>query len=144
MNALENATTIESHHHVPPSSPAAKIRSFIWHLLQMVVAMQVGMGLYMLFANQLAPSGYKEAMVAYPLLDFWMMMLAMTLPMIGLMWYHKYDLRYCIGMTIAMLAPVGLLTVLTQVDLMSICGLHCNGQTAMVLGMAIYMFFRRQ
>jgi hypothetical protein len=144
MNALENVTTIESHHHVLPASRAAKIRSFVWHLLQMVVAMQAGMALYMLFVDQLAPAAYKAAMVAYPLLDFWMMMLAMTLPMIGLMLYHKYDLRYCIGMTIAMLAPVGLLTVLTQVDLMSICGLHCNGQTAMVLGMAIYMFFRRR
>ena len=144
MSASEHSTIVESHHqHASPSSGWAKIRSFVWHLLQMILAMQLGMALYMLFADQLAPANYRAAAAAYPLFDFWIMMLAMTVPMIALMWYHKYDWRYCIGMTIAMLAPVGLLTLLTQVDLMSICGLHCNGQTVMVLGMAIYMFFRR-
>jgi hypothetical protein len=149
MTALENKATtdnnmIESHHpHAPTSSRAAQIKSFVWHLLQMILAMQAGMTLYMLFADRLAPAGYKAATVAYPLFDFWMMMIAMTVPMILLMWYHKYDWRYCIGMTLAMLAPVALLTVLTQVDLMSICALHCNGQTAMVLGMAAFMLYRR-
>lgn len=142
MSALENTTTLASHHkHVPPPSRAAKIRSFVWHLFQMILAMQVGMALYMFFADQLAPASYRAT--AYPLFDFWMMMLAMTVPMLLLMWYHQYDWRYCLGMMIAMLAPVGLLTVLTQVDLMSICGLHCNGQTAMVLGMMAFMLWRR-
>ncbi len=144
MSALENTTTVASHHQNAPSiSRAAKIRSFVWHLFQMILAMQVGMALYMFFAGQLAPVSYRTVAAAYPLFDFWMMMVAMTVPMILLMWYHQYDWRYCIGMTIAMLAPVGLLTVLTQVDLMSICGLHCNGQTAMVLGMVAFMLWRR-
>lgn len=144
MNALENTTTMESHqHHAATPSRAAKIKSFVWHLFQMIVAMQVGMMLYMLFLNQLAPASYRAATVAYPLLDFWMMMMAMTVPMIVLMRYHKYDWRYCIGMTIAMLAPVVLLTALTQFDVISICSLHCNGQTVMVLGMAFYMYYRR-
>ncbi len=144
MSALEHTTIVESHpHHVPPVNRTARIRSFVWHLLQMILAMQVGMWLYMLFADQLVPANYRAAVAAYPLFDFWMMMLAMTLPMLLLMWYHKYNWRYCLGMTVAMLVPVGLLTVLTQLDLMSICSLHCNGQTAMVMGMAIFMFFRR-
>ncbi len=141
---LESTTTVETgHHHDPSASLSKKVVFWVWHLLQMVIAMQVGMALYMFFADHLATASYRAAAAANPLFDFWMMMLSMTVPMLLLMWYHKYDWRYCIGMTIAMLAPVGLLTVLTQVDLMSICGLHCNGQTVMVLGMVSFMLWRR-
>ena len=47
MNALENSTSMEAHHHpAQTSSRAAKIRSIVWHLFQMIVAMEVGMLLY--------------------------------------------------------------------------------------------------
>ena len=142
---LERTTAVETgHHHDPSTSLSQKIIFWVWHLLQMVIAMQVGMALYMVFADHLAPASYRAAAAANPLFDFWMMMAAMTVPMLLLMWYHKYNWRYCLGMTLAMLAPVAFLTLLTQADLLSLCGLHCNGQTAMLLGMAIFMFFRRQ
>ncbi len=51
----------ESHHshHHPQSNRAAKIKSFIWHLFQMIVAMEIGMALYHgVFVSQLAPMSY--------------------------------------------------------------------------------------
>src|SRR5512147_923034 len=105
-------------HHNPQPNRAAKIKSFIWHLFQMIVAMEIGMTLYHgVFVNQLAPASYKFATIAYPLFDYWMMMIAMTLPMILVMRYHKHDWRYCGGMALAVLAPVALLSGLKQFDL---------------------------
>ena len=131
-------------HHPTQSNRAAKIKSFIWHLFQMVIAMEIGMMLYHgVFVNQLAPISYKFVTIAYPLFDYWMMMIAMTLPMIGLMRYHKYDWWYCVGMTTAMLAPVALLTALLWVGLISMMALKILGNIAMYLGMVIYMLVRR-
>ena len=60
MKSLGETITIESHHHdAPTSSRVARIRSFVWHLLQMILAMQLGMALYMLFTDQLAPASYR-------------------------------------------------------------------------------------
>ena len=130
-----------SHHH-PRSNRAAKIKSFIWHLLQMIVAMEIGMALYHgAFVNQLAPMSYKFATIAYPLFDYWMMMISMILAMICLMRYHSYDWRTCMGMTIAMLAPVALLTILMWIGLISMMTLRIAGSITMNLGMVIYMLF---
>ena len=129
-------------HHPTQSNRAAKIKSFIWHLFQMIIAMEIGMLLYhKIFVNQLAPISYKFVTIAYPLFDYWMMMIAMTLPMIGLMRYHKYDWRYCIGMTTAMLAPVVLLTALLWAGLISMTALKFLGSITMYLGMVTYMLF---
>ena len=138
MNALENTTAMKSHQH-HASSRSAKIKSFVWHLFQMIVAMEAGMLLYMLCLNQLAPESYRAATVAYPLLSYWMMMLAMTAPMIALMRYHQYDWRCCLEMTFAMLAPVALLTVLNLLNVIPFQGLHSLGGILMDLGMVVYM-----
>ena len=129
-------------HHPPQSNLLAKIKPFIWHLFQMIVAMEIGMALYHgAFVNQLAPMSYKFAIIAYPLFDYWMMMISMILPMICLMRYHRYDWRICIGMTIAMLAPVALLTMLMWIGLISMMTLRIAGNITMNLGMVIYMLF---
>lgn len=131
-------------HHTLQSDRAAAIKSFIWHLFQMIIAMEIGMILYHeVIVNQLAPISYKFVTIAYPLIDYWMMMIAMILPMIGLMRYHKFDWRYCIGMTTAMLAPVALLTALLWVGLISMMMLRIIGSITMYLGMALYMLVRR-
>jgi uncharacterized protein YjeT (DUF2065 family) len=128
-----------SHHHLQPNR-AVKIKSFLWHLFQMIVAMETGMVLYHgVFVNQLVPMSYKFATIAYPLFDYWMMMISMILPMICLMRYHRYDWRYCIGMTIAMLAPVALFTMLMWIGLISMMTLRIAGSITMNLGMVIYM-----
>ena len=131
-------------HHYLQSNRAAKIKFFIWHLFQMIVAMEIGMVLYHgVFVNQLAGTSYKLFTITHPLFDYWMMMIAMILPMIALMRYHKYDRRYCIGMTTAMLAPVALFTMLLWGGLISIMVLRILGSITMNLGMVIYMLVRQ-
>ena len=143
QKSMINQTESEHSHHPSGGSRVATIKSFAWHLFQMIVAMEIGMTLYHgVFVNLLAPASYKTVTVAYPLFDYWMMMIAMSLPMIGLMRYHKYGWRYCNGMTMAMLAPVILLTALVWVGLISLTTLKITGSIAMTLGMAIYMLFR--
>ena len=140
--SISNPMESQHSHHYLQSNRAAKIKSFLWHLFQMIVAMQIGMMLYHgAFVNQLAPMSYKFATIAYPLFDYWMMMISMILPMICLMRYHRYDWRYCIGMTIAMLAPVALFTMLMWIGLISMMTLRIAGSITMNLGMVIYMLF---
>lgn len=140
-SVARRAESQHSHHRLQ-SNRAAKIKFFLWHLFQMIVAMQIGMTLYHgAFVNQLAPLSYKFATIAYPLFDYWMMMISMILPMICLMRYHRYDWRICAGMIISMLAPVALLTMLMWMGLISMMMLRIAGNITMNLGMVIYMLF---
>lgn len=144
MNTLENTTTAQSYPH--HASRTAKVKSFVWHLIQMIVAMEIGMMLYMLFVNQLAPTSYRTSIVDYPIFGYWIMMIAMTAPMIVLMRYHKYAWRCCIEMTSTMLAPVALLTALTLFSAISFQIFHSVGGILMNLGMVVYMIvlYRRE
>ena len=138
MNTVENTTAMQSHQH-PTTNRTAKIKSFGWHLIQMIIAMEIGMALYTLFANQLAPASYRALTINYRLFGYWMMMLAMTVPMIALMRWHKFTWRVCIEMTVAMLAPVVLLTVLNLISVISFPVLHSICEILMNLGMVAYM-----
>ncbi len=45
----------------------AKLRHFLWHLLQMVLAMAVGMAIYVaLFRLVLTPEGYQAMQIEQP------------------------------------------------------------------------------
>ena len=127
------------------ASRGARIKSLVWHFFQMIIAMQIGMMVYhMVFVNLLAPASYRAFILANPLFDYWMMMVAMTLPMIVFMRYHKHDWSYCGGMTAAMLAPVILLTVFVLLGLASLTILHGSGMALMILGMTLFMYLRRE
>ena len=143
MNALENTTTMESQqHHAPTSSRAAKVKSFVWHLFQMAVAMELGMLLYILLRGLLARIGYATVLAEYPLAAYWIMVVFMTLSMIALMRHHRYSWRDCARMTAAMLAPLVALCALALLGLLTIQALHRIGDVTMLLGMAAYMLYR--
>jgi hypothetical protein len=118
---------------------------FLWHLLQMVLAMEAGMALYhLLLSTMLAGTGYAALTREYRLFGYWMMVVSMALPMIALMhYYHKSNWRSCGAMTFAMLAPLAALTVLVLCELIPIQTLHAVGDPLMILAMAAYMFYRR-
>lgn len=141
MNTSENTTLLEHHQH-PPGSRTGKLGVFLWHLLQMAVAMKLGMLLYMLLRGLLAPIGFA-VQADYPLVDYWIMVVFMTIPMIVLMRYHHYSWRDCAGMTAAMLAPLVVLCALAVPGLLTIQTLHCTGDVVMLLGMAAYLLYRR-
>jgi hypothetical protein len=122
----------------------SKAGRFIWHLVQMILAMEGGMMIYhLLLWPVLAPRGLSALTNAIPMIGYWMMLASMTLPMIALMrGYHRSTWRYCLEMTIAMLAPLAVLTVLVLCHLLPIQTLYGIGDPVMFLAMAAYMLYR--
>jgi hypothetical protein len=124
---------------------AASAGRFVWHLLQMILAMEAGMAVYHLFLHTvLSGTGYAALTNTYPLFGYWMMVASMTLPMIALMrYYHKSSWRSCNGMTIAMLLPPAVLTGLVLCELIPLHTLQALGDPLMILAMAADMLYRR-
>jgi hypothetical protein len=126
-------------------SQAASVGCFLWHLLQMVLAMEAGMAAYhLLLHTLLSGTGYAALTNSYPLFGYWMMVASMTLPMIALMrYYHKSSWRSCNEMTIAMLLPPAVLTGLVLCALIPLHTLQALGDPLMILAMAADMLYRR-
>jgi putative intracellular protease/amidase len=124
---------------------AASVGRFVWHLLQMVLAMEAGMAIYhLLLHTALAGTAFAALVGARPLLDYWLMVASMTIPMIALMRYlHKSTWRACAEMTLVMLVPPAVLTMLTQSDLIAVGTLQALGDPLMILAMAADMLYRR-
>ncbi len=132
---------------VPPKariwSAAGNIGGYLWHLLQMVLAMEAGMMVYhMLIVPLLRQTAYAALTDAYPLIGYWGMVVSMVLGMLALMWYQKATRRYCAEMTAAMVAPVAALTVLVLCSLIPGHILYGLGDPVMILAMAAYMMYR--
>lgn len=116
---------------------------FLWHFLQMVIAMGLGMIVYhMLLIPLLAPLGYNTLTDTYPLFGYWMMLIFMALGMIVLMRYHKSTWRYCMEMTGAMLIPLVTLTALVLFELCPDHILYRFGDPLMFVAMAAFMLIR--
>lgn len=142
MNQIDN-TRISVHHHRQPSV-RTKVAAFLWHLIQMIIAMEAGMAVYhLLLGTLLAQTGYAALIKADPLFGYWMMVVSMTLPMIGLMRFQRSSWRHCIEMTVAMVAPSAVLTLLVLVGSISFGLLSGAGDPAMYLAMTAYMLYRR-
>ncbi len=122
----------------------SKAGGFIWHLVQMILAMEAGMMVYHhLLWPVLAPTGLSALVKEFPLIGYWLMVASMTLPMIALMrGYHRSSWRRCLEMTIAMLSPLALLTVVVLCHLFPIQTLYGIGDPVMFLAMAAYLVYR--
>lgn len=122
---------------------AASVGGFLWHFVQMVIAMEIGMMVYhLLISPLLAQTAYAALTDAYPIIGYWMMIFFMALGMLSLMLYQKSSGRYCLEMMMAMLAPVAALTVLVLCSLMPSQILYGLGDPTMFLAMAAYMLYR--
>ena len=116
---------------------------FIWHLVQMVLAMEAGMMVYhLLILPVLNPIGYGALTCAYPLFGYWMMLVFMVLGMIALMLFHRSGWHYILEMTIAMLAPMAVITALVLLYVLPIHTLYAMGDPVMILAMTAFMLFR--
>ena len=122
---------------------AASVGRFLWHFVQMVVAMEVGMMVYHhLLWPLLAQTPYAVLTDAYPLIGYWMMVVSMALGMLVLMRFHRSTWRYCGEMTVAMIAPIAALTLLVLCSLIPSHILYVGGDPVMFLAMAAYMLYR--
>ena len=124
-------------------STTRSVGRFLWHFLQMALAMELGMIIYhKLIYPLIAPMGFDALTDAYPLLGFWMMVISMALGMIVLMRYHKSTWRYCMEMTGAMFVPLVALTALVLFELCPAHILYGFGDPLMFLAMAACMIIR--
>jgi hypothetical protein len=92
---------------------AVRAGRFLWALLQMVIAMKVGMLIYHFKLDTvLAGTQFAALNVEYPVFGHWMMVAAMALAMsVFMRYYHKSTWQFCGEMTISMLVPAAVLTV---------------------------------
>jgi hypothetical protein len=120
-----------------------KVVSYVWHLLQMVIAMEVGMFAYHLLASTvLARIGYAALTDAYPYVGYSAMVAGMVVGMVAFMLWQRSSWRHCLEMTLAMLAPVVVLAVLVVSGLVPIGVLYSLGDPLMILAMALFMLVR--
>src|SRR5579859_3451914 len=81
-------------------SNAARLGRYVWHLLQMVLSMELGMMVYhLLLMTVLAGTGYAALVESSRMSGYWMMVLSMALPMVALMRFQKHSWRSCGAMT---------------------------------------------
>ncbi len=120
---------------------AASTGPFLWHVVQMVLAMMVGMAVYyMLIGKSLAD---------YPVLKYAGMELAMVPPMVALMLYQRHGWRHSAEMTGAMLVGPAVFLACAQLNLHTfVPGLTREtllslSHSAMYVGMLAAMLFRR-
>ena len=126
------------------SSPgrAAQTSHFVRHLLEMTVAMMVGMisgaVVFLTVVGMPLDETLRRHAVSFTLV----MVLSMTVPMVAWMRYCGHAWRACSEMAAAMVVPAIPLISLRLTHIISgpICGLYC---AATILAMVIVMLYRR-
>ncbi len=146
--------------HVPPHVPGAEPGTvaldahaahavhrgaFLRHLVEMVVAMWVGMVVGgLLWAPILGAMGMTptEARLRYPEVYLLVMGFNMTVPMVAWMRHRGHGWRACFEMTAAMVLPGILILAAYWLGVSDgpACGLYCG---LMIPAMAVAMLFRR-
>lgn len=127
------------------ATPFRRIISFLRHLLEMTVAMMLGMfGYGLLLGGLLAAAGnnLEDARLGRPELFALGMAASMSLPMVAWMRHRGHDWRNGMEMTAAMFAPALVLSAcyrLHAVQADSVCPMAC---AAMIPAMVGAMLFR--
>ena len=115
---------------------------FVRHLLEMVVAMMLGMGAFGLALALVGePPGYANLLVEYGLMGVFM-----AAPMVGWMRYRGHPWRdggeMTAAMLVPMLAPVALIEMGAAVPGLSEGSLMVVSHVAMIGGMVALMIYR--
>lgn len=120
----------------------ASVGRFLWHFLEMLIAMMIGMGVYHLLTG--------KALAAYPVLNYAGMELSMIPPMVALMWFQGHSWDCSRDMVVAMLAGPALFLTCAQLGLhnyipgISRGNLFGLSDATMYLGMLAAMLFHRE
>jgi len=148
MDRFGDARTEIHRHHGQGS--IARVGYFLWHLLQMVLAMAAGMAVYVALVHlMLTSDGYHAMQIEHPFLSYSEMAVFMTVPMIALMRRHGYSWRLCAEMGAAMLVPPAAFVALMQFGVaaslppLSAQTLSAWTHGAMLLGMLGAALYRR-
>src|SRR5512134_2777120 len=107
MTTLTNKRIKQASDH-PIRNIASKTGRFLLHLLEMLIAMQVGMGLFHLMLGLIRIYSNSRAFESGTTLHAIVMTVFMTIPMAAWMIFRGHGWRHCIEMVVAMVAPVAL------------------------------------
>lgn len=144
MTTLTNKTGKQVSDH-PLREITSKTGRFLLHLLEMLVAMQIGMGIFHLVLGLLRIFSISGTFESGTALHAIMMTIFMTVPMAAWMIFRGHGWRHCTEMVIAMIAPVAVIGLLCQLGLDAylpwLAGLS---MPAMLLGMIVAMLYRKE
>lgn len=131
----------------PSEQPATGTGAFVRHYVEMVLAMAVGMPIFgVLFVSPLDPFGYRATLQANPYVREFVMLVAMSIPMVGFMAYRRHTwprtIEMVAGMALPALAVIGL-TASSLVPILTVGTLTVFSHLAMLLGMLAAMLYRR-
>ncbi len=144
MTTLTNKAVKQASAH-PLREVASKTGRFLLHLFEMLIAMQIGMGIFHLMLGLLRIFSISRAFESGTALHAITMTVFMTAPMVAWMILRGHSWRHCIEMVVAMIAPVAVIGLLCQfgVDeyLPWLAGLS---MPAMLLGMVAAMLYRKE
>jgi hypothetical protein len=151
MTAIENTThdhrKMEAMQAQVPNrrNLTSKVGRFLLHLLEMLLAMEAGMVVFHLLANQI-PATSSLATVAdrETILHKVMMDVFMTVPMLAWMILRGHGWRHSLEMGVAMLAPIAAINLLCSLGVVEyLPWLAKASGPAMYLGMLAAMLYRR-
>jgi hypothetical protein len=124
------------------TGPAHDAHGLLRHLLEMGLAMMIGMivsaAIFLTAVGMTAAEGMREHAVLFVVLQA----LGMTAAMVGWMRHRRHSWRSSSEMAAAMVVPAVPLICLRLFDVISgpICGLYC---LATIVAMAVVMLYRR-
>lgn len=152
MTAITPKNTLEHGKAVNPQKSgsgmrdlASKTGRFILHLLEMLVAMQVGMGVFHLMIGLIRAYSSFRALESGTTLHAVVMTVFMTVPMVAWMIFRGHGWRHGAEMVIAMIGPVALIGLLCQLGVDEYLPWLAEVSTpAMFLGMIGAMVYRRE
>ena len=126
-------------------SPASKVGRFLLHLLEMLLAMSAGMGIFHLMANQIPASSNLVAVTdREAVLHNVVMVVFMTVPMLSWMIVRGHGWRHSLEMGVAMLAPIAAINLICSLGAVEyLPWLAKSSSPAMYLGMLAAMLYRR-
>ena len=126
-------------------SSALQVGRFLLHLLEMLLAMMVGMPVLFMLRNLIpASSSYAAAFQRGTALFGLAMAVFMTVPMVAWMIVRGHGWRHSAEMAVAMLAPMAVGIVPQALGLVAYQPwFPAAGMLGMLLGMIIVMLYRR-
>ncbi len=124
---------------------ASKVGHFLLHLLEMLVAMMIGMPILFMVRNLIpASSSYAAAFKSGTILSGLAMAIFMTVPMVTWMIVRGHGWRHSAEMGFAMFAPVAVVVGLRLLGADTyLPWLRNASHLGMFLGMLIAMLYRR-
>jgi hypothetical protein len=146
MNALTSTDAV--HAHQTPHAALGRVGRFLWHLVEMILAMMVGMAIFGGVRALLNPTGFADVLRAHLDVRSLAMAAFMAIPMVVLMRYQGHSWERTAEMVGAMVVPVAAACLLWRIGLGAMVSAFSDkalgtvSHVAMYVGMLLAMLYR--